>query len=59
MKVYGNRWDSYGSRWDADPRNPSLPPTVDTYRRGIYSAANTLSVSNAELDIWPHKGVGP
>lgn len=58
-KVYGSRWSARGSDWDADPRNPSIRPVVDTWRRGIYSPARTLSVSGGILDIWPHKGEGP
>lgn len=56
---YGTTWHSRGWDWDADPRNASVAPTVDSMHRGIYSSARTLEVSNGLLDIWPHKAQGP
>lgn len=56
---YDDKWKARGANWDFDQRNPGQVPVADTSRRGIYSPANTLSVSSGVLDIAPHKGDGP
>jgi hypothetical protein len=59
MAKYGNKFSAYGQTWDPDPRNPNNAPWVDTWRRGVYSPARTLSVKGGLLDIWPHTADGP
>ncbi len=59
MAKYGGKFDAYGKTWDPDTRNPQNAPWVDTWRRGVYSPARTLSVKGGLLDIWPHVADGP
>ena len=56
---YGAKFYTRGADWDASPKNRSVKPSVDTYRRGIYSPKNTLSVKDGLLDIWLHTAEGP